>query len=364
MSDLSFFTLKKVSQIFGEDVHLTKSKLIELEKNKLIPKLKQMKRGATKVKGWDSHDLPEIGEQLGFLTRPKKPLAISVFTTKGGVLKTTLSLNLARVAALHNIKTCVVGLDVQGDITTALGHDGEYENYSGIEDVISRIDSIKGLADIFSGKSILEDVIVPTDLPNLFLIPETPELVAMNDSINNINKREFWLKDRIVDKLKQNFDLIIMDCSPNWNKLTTNALVASDALISPLECKINNFRNFKVFQEFLREFKEDMSLKFDQIFIPTKFSLNKKLSLEIKDWYESNVDGCLHDGIRESVSGEEATALNISMIEHAPNSKVSAEFKQIVKSVFEQFGRKRTDPVNNMFSFNTDSFDYNSNEIK
>ena len=57
----------------------------------------------------------------------------------------------------------------------------------------------------------MEDIIVQADLPNLFLIPETPELVAMNDSLSNINRREFWIKEKLIDRLKNHFDFIIMD---------------------------------------------------------------------------------------------------------------------------------------------------------
>ena len=80
----------------------------------------------------------------------------------------------------------------------------------------------------------------------------------MNDSLGNIHRREFWIKEKIIDKLKKDFDLVIMDCSPNWNQLTTNALVGCDVLISPLECKINNFRNSNV----LSKAENDIFLNF------------------------------------------------------------------------------------------------------
>ena len=325
------FPLKKILDIFS--AHSRKGDLEELERQGSISKSKRFRSGAIVKKGWGIESLPQIGEHIGFFPRFSEPIAVSVFTTKGGVLKSTLALNLARVAALHNVKTCVVGLDIQGDITTALGFENDIEDSEDLRSILDRLNNTKGLADLFNGQTRLGDVIQPTDLDQLFLIPETPELVAMNDSLGNIHRREFWIKEKIVEKLKKDFDLIIMDCSPNWNQLTTNALVGCDVLISPLECKINNFRNFKVFRHFLNEFKDEMKMSFKTIFVPTRFSVNRKLSLEIRNWYENNVEGCTQCGLRESVLGEEATALYSSVLEHVPGKVPAKEMRNLLKEI-------------------------------
>ncbi|MCY4523485.1 MAG: ParA family protein, partial [Halobacteriovoraceae bacterium] len=162
------------------------------------------------------------------------------------------------------------------------------------------------------------------------------ELVWLNDSLSNINRREFWLAEKVVQPLKEHFDLIVMDCSPNWNKLTTNALVACDILVSPLECKINNFRNFRVFRSFLDEFKRDMYLDFSTIFVPTRFSGNRKLGLEIKEWYQKNLSQCTKSGIRESIAGEEATALYRSIVEHVPRKREAWEMRELIDEIWRQ----------------------------
>ncbi len=321
-----------------------KPTLEKLESMGELPPLRKYRSGALFRSGWFLNDLPAIGEKVGFFSPLKTPVSMAVFTTKGGVLKSTLALNLARTCALHNLKTCVVGLDIQGDITTALGFENDLEDSSDLQQIISKLNKTKGLADYFSGQARLSEIICPTDLKTLFLIPETPELVAFNDSLSNINRREFWIKEKVVDPLKEHFDVIIMDCSPNWNKLTTNALVACDNLISPLECKINNFRNFKVFGHFLLEFKEEMNLDFENVFIPTRFNSNRKLSLEILQWYRENVAGHTKEGVRESVLGEEATALNKSFLELAPSKDAAIEMRKLLQEVFirlqESFKRR------------------------
>jgi chromosome partitioning protein len=315
------WTLKQIAHLFS---------------NPDLPKLYKEKHKGPLQKNFTPSELSDFGAEYGFLPRLHKPMAVTVFTTKGGVLKSTIALNLARLAALHNMKTLVIGLDIQGDVTTALGHGQELEEVEHLDEALKKIDEIKGLPDFFNQQVALNKLIVATDLPKLFLIPETPELVALNDSLSNIHRREFWLKEKVIDPLKEHFDLIIMDCSPNWNRLTTNALVASDALISPLECKINNFRNFKVFYHFLNEFKRDMHINFDCIFIPTKYASNKRLGMEIKQWYQENVRGCTSNGVRESVHGEESTAVNRSLLEHDPQKVASREMMKLFMEVFQR----------------------------
>lgn len=337
----TYYPLKKVAQIFGDNN--LKSTIEELEASGQVPLSKRYRSGALLRNGWSKGQLAEIGSKVGYFKKLPSPVALAVFTTKGGVLKSTLALNIARTAALHGHKTCVVGLDIQGDVTTALGFDFQFDRGRNLEEIIANLDQTKGLNDLFSGQVALENIVHNIDLPNLFLIPETPELVALNDSLNNINRREFWLKEKVIDPLKNYFDVIIMDCSPNWNKLTTNALVACDTLISPLECKINNFRNFKVFSHFLKEFKEDMNLNFENIFVPTKYAPSKKLSSDIFAWYQENVPGCTSVGIKEAVSAEEAMALNISILEHVGLKNIG---KELVDLMTQIHGRIESSVVN------------------
>ena len=340
----TYYSLKKVAALFGGQ-HL-KEEITRLEESGEIAPQEKYRSGALYRRGFKANDISNIGSKLGFFKKFSSPTSLCVFTTKGGVLKSTLALNIARTAALHGLKTCVVGLDIQGDVTTALGFDDGIEDSSDLNYILEKLNRTKGLSDVFNNSVRLTDAIVSTDLDNLFLIPETPELVALNDSLSNINRREFWLKEKVVDPLKEHFDLVVMDCSPNWNKLTTNALVACDALVSPLECKINNFRNFKVFSKFLQEFKTEMRMNFESIFVPTRYSLNRKLSLDILDWYRSNVEGCIKGAIREGVSGEEATALNKCFIEHCPGKQASDEMISVLSEIHERVeANRKVDPA-------------------
>lgn len=275
-------------------------------------------------------DSLKLAERFGFLKRPLKPTVVTVFVTKGGVLKTSLTLNLARMCALHNIKTLVVGLDLQCDITTALGFD-PLSNAESLDD--AEQSSYLGLADLFFGHASLPDIIQKTDLETLDLIPETPELAMMDQALLPKPRREAWIKEKVLEPLKGRYDLIFLDGSPNWNQLITNALYASDLVVSPLECKINNFRNFKMFQKFLNEFKSDLKLSFQHVCVPTRYSPNRKLSREILQWYHKNVPQCVKNAVKESVAGEEATAMHLSVAEYDASSEAAHQMNEIIREI-------------------------------
>lgn len=328
------FQYKRALQVFGCDPDILTKKGIE---STSLPDFARSSNQRRQLKSWSILEMPQVGKLIGFMPPPESPLSVAAFVTKGGVLKSSLTLNFARMAALHGLRTCVVGLDMQGDITEALTLESQEDNDdASLSEAIQKVDQRRGLADFFTGDVSLEDIIAPTDIENLFFISETPELVALDQSLVGRNRREYWLNDHVILPLKKKFDLVIMDCSPNWNRLITNALVASDVLLSPIECKINNFRNLKTFQMLLNEFKKEMSLSFRHIYVATRLSPNRKLSREIFDWYRANLENCLETPIRESTQGEESMALRLSLPEYAPTSTAADEMRTLLQEIWAQ----------------------------
>ncbi len=337
-------SLKKILQMFefkSEDLNKT---FREAVAQKLIPPPLSQRKGPFVHEYYPMEEIHHIGRHLGFLKKWPTPMSLAFFTTKGGVLKTTLTLNFARMLALHGLKVLVIGLDMQGDVTRALGYQEEADENLPLDQMIEASLKTPGLYEYFAGRAKLEEVIVELS-SHLHLIPETAELAALNDQLFNVNRREYWLLEKVIKPLRQNYDCILMDCSPNWNRLATNALVACDALVSPLECKINNFRNFKIFESFIGEFRKEMGLKFSQFFIPTLFSGQKKLSMDIRHWYHANLGECLKNGLRETTISEEASALNLSLVEHAPTSAAALEMKEILAEVMEALQEKQASSV-------------------
>lgn len=303
-----------------------------------------LERGPRRVRGFRAQNVAEFGAKWGYFKRsPGGAKVVAVFVTKGGVLKTSLTLNLARMAALHGLKTCVIGLDMQCDITTALGVDGAGNENTDMDTHISESEITEGLYDVFARGISLKNLIRPTNLPTLSLIPETPELVILEKMLFQKSRRESWLLDAIVAPLRDSFDLILFDCSPNWNLLTTNALMACDVLFSPLECKINNYRNFKMFEGFMGEFRHELRLSFKHIYVPTKLNAQRKLSREIYSWYLENVKNVVPFPLRESTAGEEAIASSLSTPEYAPGTPAAYEMNQILSTFWQMAATESAD---------------------
>lgn len=341
--DATLFSLKKVAQLFQLEGPWVLEDLIARDKDieKLITK---DLKGAVAIR---SADLPILGRTLfkrSKVVENNHGKCLTFFTTKGGVLKSTLCFNLARLAALEGQKVLVLGLDIQGDISNALGVGHYSEEDVSLLEVDRLLGEIKGLGEYYFGNRELEDLIVKTDLEGLDCIPEVPELALIPEHLSQRNRREYWLREHVIGKLKNRYDFIFIDCSPNWTALTTNALVATDLLISPIETKVNNFRNFQVYLGMLQKFTKEMGLGFPTLFVGTKHQSQRKLAREIKDWYESKLDKNFIGQIRESSIGEEAMALGISLLEHRPDCPLADDYRLVwarIKQTLEQLSESR-----------------------
>ncbi|MGI6329532.1 MAG: ParA family protein [Bacilli bacterium] len=153
---------------------------------------------------------------------------VALVNQKGGVGKTTTSINLAASLGVLGVKVLLVDLDPQGNASTGVGVD------KGIID--------KSIYDALIGEVDIKDVVLKTNFKNLYLIPATInlagvdiELLEKSRNTNNFNKAE-QLKVRL-DQIKDNFDYLIIDCPPSLGILTTNALTASDSVIIPVQCE-------------------------------------------------------------------------------------------------------------------------------
>lgn len=268
--------------------------------------------------------------------KSKSAPVLTFFVTKGGVMKTTLTLNMARQAALNGLKTLVIGLDLQCDLSRTLGAFGNEAEAESLSDYLRQVDEVSGLYQYFMGQVSLKELVTSTDLENLFFISETPELASLEKALSLRPRREYWLKEAVVDRLSKDFDLILFDAPPSWNLLITNALVASHTLVSPVECRINNYRNLKMFLGFIGEFRSDLKLKFQHLFVPTRYQKTRRLCHDIFVKYQQELTNCLPTPVRESVVGEEAMALGLSLPEYKPSSVQAKEIRLVLNEIWHR----------------------------
>ena len=168
-----------------------------------------------------SRETPAVAEAVW--PRPAQRRVIGVANQKGGVGKTTSTVNLAAALAQHGAKVLVVDLDPQGNASTAFG----VEHRAGTPSIYNVLVAGRGLDEIA--------VAVP-DLPGLFCAPATIDLAGAEIELASMVARESRLA-RAVDAMTDAFDFVFVDCPPSLGLLTVNALVAAQEVMIPIQCE-------------------------------------------------------------------------------------------------------------------------------
>jgi chromosome partitioning protein len=150
-----------------------------------------------------------------------KPRVLAVANQKGGVGKTTTTINLGATLAAYERKTLIVDLDPQSNCTSGLGVETDPEAPTTYH--------------ILTGAARLPEALVDTAFPHLSIITSTPELAGAEVELVGVVGREFRLRDGLTD-LEPN-QYVFVDCPPSLGLLTINALAAADALLIPIQCE-------------------------------------------------------------------------------------------------------------------------------
>ncbi|MCP3731559.1 ParA family protein [Sphingomonas sp. MG17] len=149
-------------------------------------------------------------------------ICITIANQKGGVGKTTSAINVGTALAATGQRVLLLDLDPQGNCSTGLG--------------IGRADRERSTYDLLLGEVNLEEVVIPTKVPGLDIVPATVDLSGAEIELVEFEARTHRLA-AAIDRSEQRWDVVLMDCPPSLGLLTINAMVASDALLVPLQCE-------------------------------------------------------------------------------------------------------------------------------
>jgi chromosome partitioning protein len=161
--------------------------------------------------------------------RAGHPRVLVMANQKGGVGKTTTAINLGTALAAIGERVLIIDLDPQGNASTGLG--------------IDRKSRVTSSYDMLIGERSLSDVIVPTAVPRLFIVPSTMDLLGVELEIAGDSDRSFKLRKALQSYSDSAGDhrgaitYVLVDCPPSLNLLTINALAAADAVVVPLQCE-------------------------------------------------------------------------------------------------------------------------------
>jgi chromosome partitioning protein len=147
---------------------------------------------------------------------------ISIANQKGGVGKTTTAINLSASLAALEFKTLVVDADPQANSTSGLGINPKEVNHSIYECMLDHVEA--------------KDAIVPTEIDYLYVLPSHIDLVGAEVEMVNLDHREEKMRESLLS-IKDDFDFIIIDCSPSLGLITINALTAANSVLIPVQCE-------------------------------------------------------------------------------------------------------------------------------
>ena len=173
-----------------------------------------------------SHEAPagmlDLSDDRGVATFRPLPRVIAVANQKGGVGKTTTTVNLGAALAELDYRILVVDLDPQGNATTGLGIDAR--NFE------------RSMYDVIMHDTPLEDCIEPTSVRNLFVAPATIDLAGVEIELVPMFSRELRLR-RAVETVLEDFDFVLIDCPPSLGLITVNGLAAASEVLVPIQCE-------------------------------------------------------------------------------------------------------------------------------
>ena len=245
---------------------------------------------------------------------------ISVSNQKGGVGKTTTSLSLSASLGVLEKKVLLIDADPQGNATSGIG--------------INSDDFNKSSYDVLLNQCEINDSIIKTKSPNLDIIPANIDLVAVEIELVDTNKREHMLT-KMIDKIKKDYDFIIIDCPPSLGLITMNALTASNSVIIPIQCEYYALEGLGKLLNTIKGIQKvhNDNLEIEGILL-TMFDSRLRLSNQVKDDVKKHFgDMVFSTIIPRNVSLGEAPSHGESIIVYNSTSKGSKSYIKFAQEV-------------------------------
>ena len=242
---------------------------------------------------------------------------ISVANQKGGVGKTTTTVNLGTILAKKRKKVLLIDADPQGNATSGLGVEKEVE-YS--------------TYDLLVGETPVEEVIQETIIKNLKLCPANMDLAGAEVELVSMMSREQRLKEKL-DQVKDKFDYILIDCPPSLGLITLNSFTASDSVLIPVQCEYFALEGLGQLLNTVNLVKKHLNknIKIEGALLTMydiRTNLSNQVVKEVKKYFENKVYKTV---IPRNVRLSEAPSYGMPITEYDPRSKGAKSYMKFAK---------------------------------
>lgn len=248
---------------------------------------------------------------------------IAIANQKGGVGKTTTTVNLAASLGVLEKKVLLIDADPQANATSGLGID---------------VDAVEiGTYQLLEHTKTAQETIIPTNSPNVDLIPSHIDLVAIEIELVDKDEREYMMKKAILE-LKNTYDYILIDCAPSLGLLTLNALTAADALIIPIQCEYFALEGLGKLLNTIKSVQKIHNPDLDiEGMLLTMYDSRLRLSNQVVEEVRKHFADMVFDTIiQRNVRLSEAPSYGESIIKYDASSKGAANYLNLAHEVVKK----------------------------